>query len=131
MDTSGLVIFFDMDGLKVINDTYGHEMGDKAIVSMANVIKSALRSNDVVGRIGGDEFAAVAAGIKMNQSRALRRRIKKLCEQETRKNKYPFNLSCSAGITEFNHNNTNLTELLSSSDTLLYKEKRLKHSKNK
>jgi len=131
MDSQGLVIFFDMDGLKIINDTYGHEMGDSAIKSMAKVIKTALRSNDIVGRLGGDEFAAVAIGIRQNQVRNLRRRIRKLCDEEMRANKYPFELSCSAGFTEFNEENCVLEDLLTKSDDLLYKEKKMKHEQRK
>ena len=63
---NGMVFFADMDGLKKINDTYGHQMGDKAIMLQARVLKDIFRSSDVVGRLSGDEFGIVALGMKMN-----------------------------------------------------------------
>ena len=65
-DTSGVIFFADMDGLKKINDTYGHDMGDKALMLQARVLTDIFRSSDVVGRLSGDEFGIVALGMKMN-----------------------------------------------------------------
>jgi len=56
MGKSGLLFFIDMDGLKVINDSYGHEEGDIAIKEIANILRSAFRKSDIVARLGGDEF---------------------------------------------------------------------------
>ena len=50
------MIYMDLNGLKLINDSLGHEMGDRLIVSVANVLRDMLRSDDIVGRLGGDEF---------------------------------------------------------------------------
>jgi len=63
LQQKGLIVYGDMDGLKKINDTFGHETGDIAIQTEAHLLKSAFRSTDVVGRLGGDEFAVVAAGL--------------------------------------------------------------------
>jgi diguanylate cyclase (GGDEF)-like protein len=69
--TPASVIYFDMDGFKQINDRYGHAAGDAALVGVAERLMAAVREADVVGRIGGDEFAvllqhadAAAAGAK-------------------------------------------------------------------
>jgi len=56
----GLFILLDVDHFKFFNDTYGHGVGDKVIISVAHCLKSAFRDNDVVFRLGGDEFAAYA-----------------------------------------------------------------------
>ena len=55
---SGIFIVADLDSFKLVNDLYGHKMGDKILIRFAGLLKSVLRENDVVGRVGGDEFAA-------------------------------------------------------------------------
>lgn len=55
------VIFFDIDGLKTINDTYGHAAGDEALKHAANVLLESVRESDIVGRLGGDEFGVILA----------------------------------------------------------------------
>ncbi len=56
------VLFIDLDGLKVINDRFGHETGDEAIVLLANALRDTTRQGDVVGRLGGDEFLVASLG---------------------------------------------------------------------
>lgn len=127
MKAEGLVFFADMDGLKTINDTYGHKMGDKAIKAMASVLAKVLRANDVVGRLSGDEFAAVTVGMNITQEQHVRDKIVKLCEKEKKDKKLPFNLSCSIGAVEFTAENNDLKTLLTTADERLYIEKRRKH----
>lgn len=128
MNAEGLVFFADMDGLKKINDTYGHKMGDKAIKAMASVLAKALRANDVVGRLSGDEFAAVTVGMNITQEQQVRDKIALLCEKESADKKLPFNLSCSIGAVEFTATHNNLKNLLTTADQRLYIEKRRKHN---
>lgn len=131
LDTKGLIMFADMDGLKSINDTYGHEMGDCAIKSMASILTQALRANDVVARLGGDEFACIAVGMELNHLNNVREKIKILCNEAKEKHNYPFNLSISIGAMEFTKGNSTLKDLLLEADKLLYVEKKEKHSKAK
>lgn len=126
-----VVVFFgDMDGLKKINDTYGHEMGDKAIKLQAEVLKKAFRADDIVGRLSGDEFGIIAVGMQLDRIDSVREQIANLSEKISKKNKLPFTLSISLGAVDL-QSSSNLKRLLSEADKKLYIEKQIKHAKDK
>ena len=127
-DTSGVIFFADMDDLKKINDTYGHEMGDKAIMLQARVLKDIFRSSDVVGRLGGDEFGIVALGMKIGYVEKTRLKIQMLCKKVSIENQLPFTLSISLGAVDLQKSSV-LKQLLSEADKELYKEKKKKHAR--
>lgn len=126
-DEAGLIFFADMDGLKRINDTYGHQMGDKAIKLQAKALKSVFRSTDVVGRLSGDEFGIVAVGMKLVYLDNIRLKINMMNEKISRDNNLPFTLSLSIGAVDL-QKSSSLKKLLSEADKLLYEEKRVKHA---
>ena len=127
-DTSGVIFFADMDGLKIINDTYGHEMGDKAIMLQARVLKDIFRSSDVVGRLSGDEFGIVALGMKIGYVDNIKLKIEMLCKKVSIENQLPFTLSISLGAVDLQKSSV-LKQLLSEADKELYKEKKKKHAR--
>lgn len=127
-NNKGCVFFCDMDGLKKINDTYGHNTGDMAIKVMAQAISKACRSTDIVGRLSGDEFALLAPGFEINRVPELRSKIEKLCETLSKKEKLPVVVSMSIGCSEFSADKTDINKLLLEADNDLYNEKRIKHS---
>lgn len=131
MNITGLVCFGDMDNLKVINDTYGHEMGDKALQICAEVLKIGFRKNDICGRLGGDEFAAILPGLEKQDFDKLRNKYKIILNSLIAARGLPFDISISIGFVEFNKTNNNLNELLKKSDELQYIEKRKKHAERK
>lgn len=126
-DDSVVVFFADMDGLKGINDNFGHEMGDKAIKLQAQVLKKAFRSEDIVGRLSGDEFGVVAVGMKMDRVEAIHEKIDELNQKATKKHHLPFKLSTSLGAVTLETSSV-LTRLLVEADKNLYSEKRIKHA---
>ena len=128
MEHAGIVFYADMDNLKKINDSYGHNMGDQAIKLMADVLKSVFRSNDVVGRLSGDEFGVVAPGMVMEHVPQIRKKIDEACKTESRRNKLPFTLSMSVGYADLEKSSL-LKQLMSQADEMMYKEKRKKHGK--
>ncbi|MDO4507677.1 MAG: GGDEF domain-containing protein [Spirochaetales bacterium] len=123
---SGLVIYGDMDGLKYINDTYGHEAGDRAIIAEVELLKKTFRAADTIGRLGGDEFAIVSISLTMEMFEKLRHRLDELCEEWNRTSNEPFKLSISLGAAVFDSEKFNLESLLSKADDEQYK---VKHAK--
>ena len=128
MDSPGVIFFADMDGLKEINDTFGHDMGDLAIQLEAKTLKSAFRSTDIVGRISGDEFGIVAVGMKINDVEKIRLKIQFLNEKISRENNLPFTLSLSLGAVDLQKSSV-LKKLLTEADKDLYIQKKIKREK--
>lgn len=128
---NGLVFFCDLDGLKTINDTYGHDVGDAAILTEAQVLAAAFRNSDMIGRLSGDEFGVVAPGFTLENVPKLRERLVELNRIYSEENELPFILSISVGPIEFKSEEDELEELLKKADEQLYEEKKIKHSKDK
>ena len=129
--SSGMVFFADMDGLKKINDSFGHKIGDLAIQTEARVLEEAFRESDIVGRLSGDEFAVVSVGLTSGYVSAIRTRIDQLNLIYSKEAGLPLTLSMSLGAVPFSPEDSNLDELLSSADKKLYKEKEKKHAARK
>lgn len=128
---TGVVFFCDLDGLKTINDTYGHDVGDLAIATEAKVLTTLFRDSDLVGRLSGDEFGVVAPGMKISHIPVLRERLVGMNERFSKEAGLPLTLSISIGPIEFNPDNTNLQALLSKADDNLYLEKKEKHGERR
>lgn len=122
----GLVIYGDMDGLKRINDTFGHEAGDRAIKAEADILKKLFRSTDIIGRLGGDEFAIVAPDMTISDFERIRNNLAQKCAEYNAKEIDPFVLSISVGCAEFSKEQSDLDALLNEADQRLYEEKRMK-----
>ncbi|MCK5763256.1 MAG: GGDEF domain-containing protein, partial [Clostridiales bacterium] len=75
------IVFADVNGLKNTNDNYGHKEGDKLLKEAAKIIKSEFRSDDIIARIGGDEFIALLPKTKIEDSERIVDRIKKKCSE--------------------------------------------------
>ena len=128
--TDGIVFFADLDGLKSINDKYGHECGDKAIQAAADVLRNTFRKMDVIGRLSGDEFGVIASGMDFVFLDKLREKIDTLCAESTERNHFPFRLSMSIGAAIFTPQYKDLNELLTMADQNLYEQKKIHHERN-
>ncbi len=128
---TGLVIFCDMDGLKKINDTYGHDFGDRAIKYEAQILKSVFRSTDISARLGGDEFAVLACDMKLKDFPRIKRAMAAECERINAGSLEPFTLSVSVGCSEFSSSRKDIDELLNSADGSQYEDKRAKKEAEK
>lgn len=125
---SGMIIYCDMDGLKKINDSLGHEAGDRAILAESIILKGNFRSNDIIARIGGDEFAIICPGLTKEAFERIKKQIAEDCDQWSLGNTSDFVLSISMGCIEYPSDRVGyqITPLLSEADSLMYIEKRRK-----
>lgn len=117
----GLIIC-DVDGLKLINDTLGHEKGDQLIIAAAKVLSRCFRGDDVVARIGGDEFAALLPGA--DQELAMRRieQVREAIRQHNKNNPEMY-LSLSMGCAVRTDHTANMNELYRQADNNMYRNK--------
>ena len=128
---TGLVIYCDMDGLKKINDTYGHDFGDRAIKYEAQILKSVFRSTDISGRLGGDEFAVLACDMKLKDFPRIKRAMAAECDKINAGSLEPFTLSVSVGCSEFSASRKDIDDLLNNADSSQYEDKRAKKEAEK
>jgi len=120
------VLFIDLDHLKQINDSFGHDVGSAFLVEIAEILKRTFRETDVMGRVGGDEFAVVCQGSHVAISIAAQR-LQEACALRNAKCDRPFPLSFSIGfVTAEEHTRQSLKELLTEADKAMYVEKRRK-----
>ena len=126
-ETELSVLFIDMDGLKSINDTYGHKEGDAALKDLADAIHSSCRSVDVCGRIGGDEFIVLGKGTGFADQ--FEARIMSKLEKKEQEQNRPYRLSASVGsITIIPKETDTLLDLIQRADDVMYEvKKRKKH----
>ena len=128
---TGAIFFFDMDGLKDINDTWGHKAGDLAIQSTGEVLKEAFHKSDLIGHLSGDEFVVLAMGFAKENLEKFRERIDILFRQKRYEKNLPFAISASLGVAEYDAEHTDLQKLLMEADQEMYKEKKIKHAARK
>ncbi len=132
MERDGLLFFADLDGLKKINDTYGHEEGDNAIKAVAVILRKTFREVDILSRIGGDEFTIFTINTSMGMTSDFRKRIYDLLDEYNRTSGKPYKVSISIGAVPFSAKGTeNIESLLNRADKMLYEQKRLKKMKQK
>jgi len=125
-DENLVISFIDVDGLKIINDTFGHEQGDKLLISVAEILKESIRKTDFAIRMGGDEFLVVFPKTTMKEVNTVWERIIKLVE-ESNKNNEKYNLSLSYGFYEYSkETEEKLTskDLIRMADREMYRIKR-------
>ncbi|MEN4005791.1 MAG: diguanylate cyclase [Methanobacteriaceae archaeon] len=94
------IIMSDLDGLKLINDTLGHEAGDEALKCAAKIIKENVRTDDIVARIGGDEYVVLFPDISRDELKTIYERIKKSFDSYTSSHRVPWSISISFAMNE-------------------------------
>jgi len=108
-----VLLFADLDGFKMINDTLGHQAGDEALCSMASVFRQSYRDSDIIARMGGDEFAILLVNPTTRGVQAAQDRLRRNLDQFNARENGAYQLKASIGIAEFD------PAALSSIDALL------------
>ena len=124
-----MLLYLDLDGLKVINDRHGHLEGDRALKQAATLIRDTFRESDIAARLGGDEFAVLAIGLSTTKVESLVQRLKQNLELFNAAANRKYDLSLSVGAARFDPDSTDsIVELLARADDTLYTNKRSKQS---
>lgn len=119
------LLLFDIDRFKGVNDTYGHAVGDKALVSVANIARRSLREGDWLGRWGGDEFLCVLPDADEERGLTIAERLRALvAEQPVEADGALVPVSVSVGLAHFPQSGERLDRVMTSADAALYGAKR-------
>jgi diguanylate cyclase (GGDEF)-like protein len=122
-----MMLYADLDNLKAINDTLGHDEGDRLIQETAAILKSTYRTSDIIARIGGDEFVAFAVGTDEDHVAIMTNRLQENIENFNEKNNNRYTLRISTGLVTYDPNSVqSIHELLAEADALMYEDKKSK-----
>ncbi|MDO9220127.1 MAG: diguanylate cyclase [Thiobacillus sp.] len=122
--TSIAIMFIDLDGFKEINDHFGHNYGDEVLRQVGHMLKEATRSNDAIGRLGGDEFiVALSDASELERLRSLAERIVERIGQINQPNEAGFEVGASMGVVFGAPDHYSAEELIQLSDKLMYEAK--------
>jgi diguanylate cyclase len=117
---SGALLMIDADNFKLINDLYGHDIGDEALALLARAIRSSLRAGDLLGRMGGEEFGVFLPGLDQNDTETMAERIRLAVQTlNFAPAGQPHELTVSIGGAVFS-TSTNFAELFRIADQRLY-----------
>jgi diguanylate cyclase (GGDEF)-like protein/PAS domain S-box-containing protein len=129
MGVKMLLIYGDMDNLKKINDTLGHQEGDRALIDLSQILKETFRESDIIARMGGDEFVILATNGSGDPAEKVISRFKKTLKDHPFSTNRSFPLSLSLGVICFDPENPcHIDELLSRADQMMYANK-LEHKR--
>ena len=119
------VLFSDVDGLKKINDTKGHEAGDMLIKEMAACFKENINNDMLAMRYGGDEFVVFGAYEDEEEIEFLIQSIQNSMDRRNESGRFEFTLAASIGVSKYNATDVNeLSELIDIADSMMYEQKR-------
>ncbi len=116
------ILVLDMNGLKEINDTQGHAAGDELLLVSAEVIRKAFRPDDIVARIGGDEFVVILPSTNKETALKIVDRVKQVIHEFNELNPNSNQISFSVGFSS-NETTENLRDVLRNADQDMYKQK--------
>jgi len=125
MQRPASLLFFDLNGFKAINDTFGHAEGDLALRHFADALKLSFRSTDIIGRLGGDEFAVLLLDSSPSDTRAAIQRLRVIVESHNERGRRGYALRFSVGHVDTNGlESADIGRMLLDGDSKMYCDKR-------
>ncbi len=122
---NSVLIYADMDGLKQINDNFGHSVGSLAIKETAEILRRTFRDCDLVSRFGGDEFVILSPNVNETEIQTIVQRLRTNLDEYNKSSEHPFELSLSLGAVPIDHSDKNSFEKqIAVADSAMYLEKR-------
>jgi diguanylate cyclase len=119
------MLYIDLDGFKLVNDSFGHNFGDMLLIRVAERIASRLRKSDTLARLGGDEFAVVISNLKaVDHAESLAHSLLQVIASPFEIDGQPINIGASIGICVFPNQANDESELLQFADSAMYSAKR-------
>ena len=125
---TSLLLFADMDNLKTINDKLGHHLGDQALAEIGDILKNTFRESDIIGRMGGDEFAVLfTTNVEVYHYPTIVKRIEENIAKCNEREEREYDISLSIGITGYDQEKPlPLKDLIAKADALMYEAKQKK-----
>lgn len=118
------IIFIDLDGFKLVNDTYGHAVGDKLLIIVADKLSQHSRKTDTVARLGGDEFVILYSDMKsVDAVKSFVERIMKSFQEEITIEEKVIDISLSMGVSSYPDNGEEAIVVLNKADEAMYRAK--------
>jgi len=122
-DATGALLFIDLNDFKVINDNHGHEIGDQLLTIAAKRLLKSLRSCDIIGRPGGDEFVALVPDVAPEIADTLANRLATALEEPYVVGEFKLDCAASIGLALYPKNANTLTGLMREADQAMYRAK--------
>jgi diguanylate cyclase (GGDEF)-like protein/PAS domain S-box-containing protein len=119
-----LMLYADLDNLKRINDTFGHQEGDLALIDTADILKKTYRESDIIARIGGDEFVVLPVGSPEDRIEIITARLEENLKNQIAKKDRKYSLSLSFGISHYDPESPcSIDDLINRAEKLMYEQK--------
>ncbi|MEN3202826.1 MAG: HD domain-containing phosphohydrolase [Atribacterota bacterium] len=120
------VVMVDVNGLKLVNDVFGHSQGDALLKKVSAILTRACRKEDIVCRFGGDEFVILLPKTPFAAAQDILQRIQKLCDEESKKRETPFPVSMALGCATKEKEHEDIDTILSEAENRMYQSKTAK-----
>jgi diguanylate cyclase (GGDEF)-like protein/PAS domain S-box-containing protein len=117
------LMILDVDHFKMINDTHGHQVGDKVLIALAEAIRNSLRSSDMAGRYGGEEFCIFLPQTDGQQAAAVAEKLRNAVSKLQFSGETDFSMTCSIGVTVLHPGKDDITSIIRRADEALYEAK--------